>query len=263
MDRLQLSKMNQMVIYFVCLLLATLGKCSPVSGGKCDQVQVTQHMFDLGSLTSCTVPPSGSSLARCPNVNYPIPAVALQDEVSHAARIQSTVTALRSAISVSTGYDMSKTEACVQDFTNELCSFFFPRCSDDHSTVDVSFNCTRAMEQCPEIQHNFDRDRFCPMVSGFEGVYPIEPCKQKVQRVPLGNCAVAVDQTLPTWLAVQVKAIEGYSRAVYEFLDMRPQRDCADMWGNYTCRSVGRCWAQGCRLERTNSKDLCTTLQSW
>ena len=211
---------------------------------------------------SCAVPPTGSLVREgsCPNVDYAVPAVTLQDADSHLTLIRSTVTALRVRIAVDHAmFDSTKAEACEQEFKEELCSLFFPRCSSDRATVDVSFNCTRAVGQCPD---GFDV-RFCPKLSGYGDVYPIEPCKQKVQQVPLGNCAMAVDQTLPSWLALQVKAIEGYTIDTYDYLNGTPQRDCADLWGNYTCQSVGRCWAQGCRLEHINSMERCNKLDSW
>ena len=245
----------------ICLLLATLTKCSSVFGGKCGGLQEEQHSFDLGPLTSCVVPPSGSDLEdSCPNVDYAIPAVALQYNASRLAVIQATMSDLDAILAFQPSNINS---ACIQTFRNELCSFYFPRCSDDHSTVDVSFNRTRAREQCPSnLLSMAEFDVFSPKASSpHEGVYPIEPCKQKEQQVPLGMCASYVDQRLPSWLFVQVKAIEEDAVDVYNLL--LHQRQCAEMWLNYTCGSVGRCWSQGCRLEHTNSKEQCNSLDDW
>ena len=240
--------------------VATLARCSPVPGVKCDELQETQHSFDLGPLTSCVVPPSGSALENsCPNVDYAIPAVALQYNASRLAVIQATMSDLDAILGLQPPNIKS---ACVQTFRNELCSFYFPRCSDDHSTVDVSFNRTRAREQCPSDLSMEEFDVLSPKASSpHEGVYPIEPCKQKEQQVPLGMCASYVDQRLPSWLFVQVKAIEEDAVPVYNLL--LGNKQCAEMWLNYTCGSVGRCWSQGCRLERSSSREQCMDLDSW
>ena len=249
--------MNQHVPV-VLLLLATLASSSPFPGVKCDGLRQKQHSFDLGPLTSCEVPPSISSVkTQCPNVDYPIPAVVLEDQVFSVAYIRNILTNIDNALISS---DENVKSACRQSFTDELCSFYFPRCSDDHSTVDVSFNCTRAKAQCPSS--NFDFDLFCPKVSPHDGVYPIEPCKMKEeQQVSLDRCASYVDQALPSWLLVHVKAIEGKAVSGHGLLS--GNAECAEMFLNYSCRSIGRCWSQGCRLERVNSKEQCNSTDAW
>ena len=242
---------------FVFLLLATLARCTPIPGVKCDGLQQTQHGFDLGPLMSCS-PPSGSDLEReCSNVNYPIPEVVLQDRTFRIDIIQSVMDRVNYA---SQSSDPDARTACRRAFRDELCSFYFPRCSDDHCTVNVSFNCTRVEEACPD-----DREFgvFCPNVSPHEGVYPIEPCRQKEEvQVPLGSCALYVDQRLPAWLLVHTKAFEGEAQMVYAVLS-RKNETCAEKFLSHACQSVGRCWSQGCRLERSNSKDQCNSVDSW
>ena len=242
---------------FVLLLLATLARCTPLPGVKCDGLQQTQHGFDLGPLMSCS-PPSGSDLEReCSNVNYPIPEVVLRDQTFRIDVIQSVLNRIDDAFQNS-GPDART--ACRRAFRDELCSFYFPRCSDDHCTVNVSFNCTRVEEACPD---EFRFGEFCPNVSPHEGVYPIEPCRQKEEvQVPLGSCAPYVDQKLPAWLLVHTKAFEGQAQTVYTVLS-RKNETCAEEFLSHACQSVGRCWSQGCRLERSNSKDQCNSVDSW
>ena len=242
---------------FVFLLLATLARCTPLPGVKCDGLQQTQHGFDLGPLMSCS-PPSGSDLEReCSNVNYPIPEVVLRDQTFRIDVIQFVLNRINDAFQDSRP---DAQEACRRAFREELCSFYFPRCSDDHCTVNVSFNCTRVEEACPD-DVNFSE--FCPNVSPHEGVYPIEPCRQKEEvQVPLGSCALYVDQRLPPWLLVHTKAFEGVAQTVYEVLS-RKNGTCAEKFLSHACQRFGRCWSQGCRLERSNSRDQCNSVDSW
>lgn len=245
--------MPTILVLFV-LLLATLARCTPLPGVKCDGLQKTQHGFDLGPLMSCS-PPSGSGLkTECPNVNYSIPEVVIQDQAFRIDVINSVLNRMNDAL-VS-----GDQNACRQAFRSELCSFYFPRCSDDHCSVNVTFNCTRAKEACPT---NIDFGMFCPNVSPHEGEYPIEPCRQKEEeQVPLGNCVKYVDQRLPSWLLVHTKASERYAQTLYQKL-AKSNETCAEMFLSHACQSVGRCWSQGCRLERSNSMDQCKSIDRW
>lgn len=246
-------------IPLVLLLLATLARCSPLPGVKCDGLQETQHGFDLGPLMSCS-PPSGYDLqTECPNVNYSIPEVARQDQTFRKDVILSVLNRIEDALRILNSAASAR-EACRQAFRNELCSFYFPRCSDDHCTVSVSFNCTRVKEACPGV--SFDFGVFCPKVSP-EGVYPIEPCRQKEEeeQVRLDSCAPHADLRLPSWLLVHTKAFEGDAQTVYAELNKRNET-CAKNFLSHACQSVGRCWSQGCRLERSNSKDQCSSIDS-
>lgn len=250
-------------ITVVALVSAAVGK--PYVSRR-SAIVSQEHPFDLGPVTACVTAPSTSS---CPTVDYDIPATVASSLDIRTATIEPIMKLFTTSV-----HPNEDNRECIENFRKELCEFHLPKCTeknDGTNAIEIKFNCTRALSQCPDVGSALgDLSAFCPELGDMGGTYDLEKCSpQPVQEqtdLNIADCRRYADSSLPSWISAYLKILGNSLDVQYDHLLSTSKQDdfvlqgCLVGWLNVSCQSFGRCWAQGERLEYFHSREDCQSL---
>lgn len=235
-----------------CLLIVLFCKGAHSASVKARQTLEEEHNFDLGPLRCCRHRDSDV----CPDIGEYIPCPFVKDMDSREETIR-----MRMMNYENVG---SQYENCSRDLGEVLCEQNFPTCvinADGSHSVEfpAQDTCEQRMESCP----NFVRQiaifqDICSLYEPESTTYSVSNCT--VPEITLTHCNV--DWYLPEWGYQYLQQID------LELDNMRKDElrglsdTCWQKVTDFQCRSVGRCWAQGYRLEHINSINTCHDLVS-
>lgn len=241
-----MSRELQVVSLLLCALLCNSLPLQSQRGAR--QAQnvigiVQENPFDAGPVDSCEIPET----RFCTNVNYPVPA-------SVARMVNITEESIRDIY--------GEGGPCAEALREIHCSQQFPRCSEPEHTVTLdSSNCAEMLSVCPESIQN---SGLCSLTSG---------------STALGNCRPVTDydyqfQWCPTnaewhvteWMVELIKHVDAqlsirFGEESTSALKGYPQ--CLEDYSRFVCQEVGRCTADGDRIEVINTIEFCDSVLSW
>jgi len=208
-----------------------------------------EHDFDLGPLQCCPSPRS----EICPNLSDNVPCTVVNDLTARENKINSTL---------QTFNHPSIDKACYGNIQEILCKQYFPACvvnSDGTHLVQqpARTQCEAKLKSCPA--HLVSSSTYCSLYTNNSVNYSISNCSASVPtKLGLDHCTV--DWYLPEWIHPYLKKIDEELEATRGVL---LTQTCWEKLRDFRCKSVGRCWAQGDRLEHINSIETCQELMRW
>ena len=213
-----------------------------------------EHGFDLGQLRCCARPKYSDI---CPHISDYIPCTIANDIERREHRIEEAVA----------DHDPSLFDAnCSDSIRDILCQQSFPTCvinPDGSHEVQLPARSTcevKLEEACEILRESKTLEEICSLYEPTSTNYSVGNCSGS--NVVLNHCTV--DWYLPAWLHQYVKQIDlELDNALTAGQFTSEDRSCGDKVKNVRCKSVGRCWAQGDRLEHIISIETCNEALSW
>ena len=231
-----------------CLLMLLSKGAHTASVGPRENVK--EHGFDLGPLQCCSRPKDSEI---CPEISNYIPCTVANDMESRETMISSTVAT-------------HPFEANCSDSIREvLCEQNFPTCvinADGSHEVLLPARST-CKEKIGEACGSALKDVIeatCSLYEAASTNYSVGNCS--ASNITLNHCTV--DWYLPEWIVQYVKKIDvelDNARTVGLLADL--DDSCWEKLKQVRCKSVGRCWALGDRLERIVSIETCNEALTW
>ena len=224
---------------------------------KARQTVQEEHSFDLGPLRCCRHRDSDV----CPDMNeyIPCPFVNEMDEREEIIRV--TLENYDSNPSTNTLY-----ENCSRDLGEVLCEQNFPTCvinADGSHSVEfpAQDTCEQRMVSCPGfVRATSVFQDICSLYEPESTSYSVSNCT--APGITFTHCN-DVDWYLPEWGYQYLQQIDLELENMRKD-ELRGLNDiCWQKVKDFHCRSVGRCWAQGDRLEHINSINTCNEVSSW
>lgn len=240
-----------------CLLILSKG----VYTASVQRRETVEHDFDMGPLRCCPRPRDIEELVEeCPNLSDNIPCTMTSEQY-----IAGKVNYIRSIIS---SYNGTVETSCINNLRDVLCEQSFSSCviGDDgsHEVQLPSRNtCQDKLSVCPsqpvqlqDLCMIYERTSDnSPAVN-----YSVASCR--AYNITLAYCTI--DWYLPEWTYRYVDEIERDLDKLRGVLNSNTiSDDCWSKLMNFRCKSVGRCWAQGDRLEYINSRQDCEEAFAW
>lgn len=220
-----------------------------------------EHRFDLGLLRCCARPRDSDV---CPDLSDYIPCPFVKDMGEREERIRMRLNDYNRSPSLNPLY-----ENCSRDLGEVLCEQNFPTCViNADGSHEVQFpakdTCEEKMESCPISRRRTPVYKdICSLYEPESTTYSASNCTAPATSgISLTHCTGTVAQTehwyIPEWGYQYLKQID------LQLDNMRRDElagisdSCWETVKDFHCRSVGRCWAQGSRLEHINSINTCT-----
>ena len=204
-----------------------------------------EHSFDLGQLRCCT--PKRSDV--CPDISHDIPCTVVSDMERRESRISQTLGSHQRRQRLSTN--------CSESIRAVLCETSFPRCvinPDGSHEVQLPARNTCKETVCETWRETPQVAEICSLYEPTNTTYPVGNCSLP-NITGLKHCTI--DWYIPAWLVPYVKQIDVELENLQ--MDLRLNNNSLG-WKDLKdvrCKSVGRCWALGDRLEHIVSYDLC------
>lgn len=210
-----------------------------------------EHSFDLGQLRCCARPKNSDI---CPEMSDYIPCTVANDMERREHRINRTV---------ETHTDQGFNPNCSNSIRAVLCEQSFPTCvinSDGSHEVQLPARSTceekLGGEGCELLEGSDYIEETCSLYEDTSTNYSVGDCS--LPNITLKHCTI--DWYLPAWLHQYVKQID------LQLTNTRrdiTSKDCWEKFRDARCKSVGRCWALGDRLEHIISTETCNESLSW
>ena len=216
---------------------------------------IRENSFDFGPLRCCARPRDSEV---CPNLSDRIPCTLATNMTAIEERILYELTIF--------GKFSSVYSTCSEGIRDILCKARFPTCViTANGTHQIQLpprdTCKTKLDSCPTfLQSNDNIDDMCFLYDSTNTTYSVANCNAH-NMTGLSHCTV--DWYLPEWLRRFVRKIDedlGRSRNV-DLLSVNTS--CWEKIRDFQCQSVGRCWAQGDRLEYINSRETCNEVMRW
>ena len=222
-----------------------------VSTAMIVQSTPTDNPLDIGSVKSCVSIQS----TMCSSIDYLVP-----EPIANLAKVIEEV--------INSTYARVSPDAqsidCKNGLLESLCNEQYPRCNLEDKSVNaqVPVNCTQRLSTCSSVE-------FANGYCNFEIVNAsLDQCKtvtelanktgyvfKQCNRVPdlnndyvtewMFNYLVSIDQDLDEFLSL----FQTSEQCTLDYIDFR-------------CRSVGRCWDNGNRIELTRNQTDCMATRS-
>ena len=216
---------------------------------------VQEHGFDLGRLRCCPKPRDSDV---CPDmISDFIPCTIANDMERRENRIRQTLASQSPLL-----FEPN----CTRSIREVLCEQNFPTCvinSDDSHEVEVPARstCEEKLKEVCEIYRNNPRaiEEMCSLYEPTSTNYSVGNCS--VVNVTLNHCTI--DWYLPAWLLQYVKQIDVELDNALSDQFITTSHPCWEKIRDVRCKSVGRCWALGDRLEHIISLETCNETVSW
>lgn len=233
-----------------CLLIVFSKEASTASVREREIIK--EHSFDLGPLSCCRRPKNSEV---CPDISDYIPCTVVSEMDSREDRISSRLGNYGDFISPN----------CSDNLRDVLCEQSFPSCviNDDGShevQQPARETCEEKMDACPADLKS------TPVIKDICSLYEPESTNYSVGNCSASNIALThctVDWYLPEWSRQYLQQIDNELDNMRETELSSLMPACWKRVVDFRCKSVGRCWAQGDRLEHINSADTCISLLSW
>ena len=250
-------KIHNLWVGLSCLLIVFC-KGAHSASVKERQIVEEEHDFDLGPLRCCRHRDSDV----CPSMSELVPCSFVKDMDDREGRIRARMMTYK---------DLATTNPqhanCSRDLGEVLCEQNFPTCvinADGSHSVELSAQdtCEQRMESCPGYVRRIDVfEDICSLYEPESTTYSVSNCT--VPEITLTYCNV--DWYLPEWGHQYLQQID---LELDNMLNLNGELSgisdtCKQKVKDFHCRSVGRCWAQGDRLERINSINTCHEVSSW
>ena len=210
-----------------------------------------EHDFDLGPLRCCPRPKVSET---CPGMSNYIPCTIASEMERRENRISSQL-----------GTFPSFVENCTESARKILCEQNFPTCEinpdGSHEVLLPSRNaCEQKLEDtCSPWFPDELIEQTCSLYEPTSANYSVRDCS--AANITFNHCTV--DWYVPEWILQYVKQIDmelDIARSSsLEFLN----KNCWEKLKAVRCKSVGRCWALGDRLEHIISTETCNEALSW
>ena len=209
-----------------------------------------EHSFDLGQLRCCARPRDSEI---CPEMSDYIPCTVANEMERREHRINMTIQNHKNPVIVN----------CSDNIRHVLCEQSFPTCvikSDGSHEVHLPARSTceekLGGDDCANLQGSTEIEEICSLYENTSTNYSVGDCS--LPNITLNHCTI--DWYLPAWLHQYVKQIDlQLTNTRSEILD----DDCWKDFRDARCKSVGRCWALGDRLEHILSNETCNESLSW
>ena len=234
-------------------LLISLSKGAHSASVKAREV-TEEHPFDLGPLRCCRRPKISEV---CPDIGEYIPCTVAGEMDSREERIESRVNNYE-------GYPNTNSN-CTDGLREVFCNQNFPTCViNEDGTHEVQLpdqqTCKEKLDTCPERMKSL---RFfidiCSLYESTSTTYSVGNCS--ASNIALTHCTV--DWYIPEWSLQYLKLIDTELDTAREIELSGLTDSCWEKVKKFRCRSIGRCWAQGDRLEHINSQEDCGSALSW
>ena len=223
---------------------------------KARQTVQEEHSFDLGPLRCCRHRDSDV----CPDMSEYIPCPFVNEMEEREEIIRMRLENYDSNPSTNARY-----ENCSRDLGEVLCEQNFPTCvinADGSHSVEfpAQDTCEQRMESCPGFVRVIPVFQdICSLYEPESTTYSVSNCT--VPEITLTHCNV--DWYLPEWGYQYLQQIDLELDNMLNGELSGISDTCWQKVKDFHCRSVGRCWAQGDRLEQINSINTCHELSSW
>ena len=216
---------------------------------------VMEHNFDLGPLRCCPRPRDSEV---CPNLadNLPCPYVNADEMDSRESNIRQRLQRLPGI-----------TSNCSDAVREFWCGHHFPTCliNPDDGSHEVQLpardTCIEQLNVCPDVEvREHYQNYVCRFYPDYTTNYSIDSCT--VMEDTLSHCTV--DWYSPEWLQPYLVEIDRQLIDERKTLNNHTVDDnCWRDFRDFRCKSLGRCWAQGDRLEYINSLQECQEATRW
>lgn len=236
-----------------CLLVLSKGAYT----ASVQRRETVEHDFDMGPLRCC---PRPRNIEECPNLSDNIPCTMTSERY-----IAGKVNYITSIIGNYNTSEKTVETSCINNLRDILCEQSFLSCViRDDGTHEVQLpsrnTCQVKLNVCPVHLQDFcmiyeRTSDNSPAVN-----YSVASCR--AYNITLAYCTI--DWYFPEWTYQYVDEIERELDSLRGDLNANTVSD--DCWRklvDFRCRSVGRCWAQGDRLEYINSRQDCEEAFAW
>lgn len=245
-----LSKLSGVKTKMTALVLLLLHVISAVGADQ------NNNPFDIGESRACVQP---RDLNVCNFLDYQVPA-----SVAHHR-----MAAIRQGLVNNTNTE-GETTQCKSAITKIQCQKHFPRCvaSEGRVTVDYSAEtCNQVSDVCTEMIMEQGSCDFtvnaslgmCKSVSQFvaETQRPLTAC----------NNTAAEDSNwyVTEWMFEYLSDIDEELNSFANGIESLIDSVCLEKYFSFRCRSIGRCWDQGKRIEfhPLNTMSNCQEILTW
>ena len=233
----------------VCSLLLTVSNARSLKTRE-----DLEHPFDLGTLSCCPTPRSDINI--CTNLPDHIPCTIANEMEDREDNIKRTFHSLS-----------NRNSTCAEAVKNVQCSKKFPACVTlPNGDLEVRFSlqddCNEQLELCPNyLRESFLQEGLC-LISNSS--YPIDNCEASSPERPLNLLHCTANWYLPDWIHQYLKVISSELDALHQlFMSSGATNSCWAKYRDFRCQSVGKCWAQGDRLEAINTLEACREVVRW
>jgi len=215
-----------------------------------------EHPFDLGALSCCPTP--SSDLNVCTDLPEFIPCTVANEMQARENSIKRVFDSLSNLNEVNS--------TCVEAVKSIQCRQKFPACvtlpSGEREVHFLLDDCEEQLESCPTyLKNSLIQEGLC-LISNSS--YPVNNCEASSREQPLNLLHCTIDWYLPEWIHQNLKVINSELNELQNtFTFNGASSSCWAKYRNFRCKSVGRCWAQGDRLEGINTLEDCKEAVRW
>ncbi len=212
---------------------------------------LANNPLDIGSVSSCV----HINSTICPTIDYMVP-----ESIANLTNvIEEVIASTYARISPA-----AQTPECSSGLLESLCNQQYPRCNFEEKLVNaqIALNCTQRLSTCTSAGL---ADAYC----NFEIVNAsLDQCKTIAELTnetgyvfKRCNRTSALDEDYVTkWMFNYLVSIDN---DVDQILNLFPSSEqCTLDYIDFRCRSVGRCWDNGNRVELTRNQTDCMAVRS-
>ena len=239
----------------MCLLMVLMKGAHAASVEPTQPVQ--EHGFDLGRLRCCPKPRDSDV---CPDmISDHIPCTIANDR-----DMKRRENRIRETLATHNGNRDVIGSNCTRSVREVLCEQSFPTCvinADDSHEVQLPARSTceeKLGEVCQVLPGSILED-MCSLYEPTSTNHSVGNCS--VVNVTLNHCTI--DWYLPAWLLQYVTQIDVELDNALSDQFITTSHPCWEKIRDVRCKSVGRCWALGDRLEHIISLETCNEALSW
>ena len=229
------------------LLLLSVARYSDTQTPKHGIITDSENPFDGGAVESCEQPVT----SFC-NIDYEVP--------TSIARLAAIIE--YSIVNTNNNTVQNYGRICASEYTSYLCKLRFPRCqrregSQEMEVVLRSLDCSAIELSCEDPQTNdlqFQCNNIANITVPIGGCRPISALAEDFN---LEYCSTMSETTLVTrWMLEYMK----YQVAINMYVLTQP---CGHKLVSHMCGLLGRCTADGQRVEFINTYELCREAVEW
>lgn len=229
-------------------LLISLSKGAHSASVKAREV-TKEHSFDLGPLRCC---PKPNISDVCPEVGEYVPCTVVGDMDSRKERIKSRVDDYARYPNADSN--------CTDGLREIFCNQNFPTCViNEDGTQEIQLpdqqTCEEKLDTCPSSMKSLASFQdICSLYEPTSTTHSVSNCS--ASNIALTHCTV--DWYIPEWSHQYLKLIDTELDTAREIQLSGLTNSCWEKVKKFRCRSIGRCWAQGDRLEHINTAEDCS-----